>query len=98
MHSHQCLNQNDIIPAFLFQVSVPLTDGLDPVLMLTDDATVAAWHNQGLPNDRMSIENAAILTTSERWPLIIDPQQQGIKWIRNQLASDLRVVQLGQKG
>lgn len=98
MHSHQCLNQNDIIPVFLFQVSVPLTDGLDPVLMLTDDATVAAWHNQGLPNDRMSIENAAILTTSERWPLIIDPQQQGIKWIRNQLASELRVVQLGQKG
>lgn len=98
VHSHQCLNQNDIIPVFLFQVSVPLTDGLDPVLMLTDDATVAAWHNQGLPNDRMSIENAAILTTSERWPLIIDPQQQGIKWIRNQLASELRVVQLGQKG
>lgn len=66
--------------------------------MLTDDATVAAWHNQGLPNDRMSTENAAILTTSERWPLIIDPQQQGIKWIRNRLGSELRVVQLGQKG
>ncbi|KAI3360460.1 hypothetical protein L3Q82_002355 [Scortum barcoo] len=80
------------------KVSVPLTDGLDPILMLTDDATVAAWHNQGLPNDRMSTENAAILTTSERWPLIIDPQQQGIKWIRNRLGSELRVVQLGQKG
>lgn len=66
--------------------------------MLTDDATVAAWHNQGLPNDRMSTENAAILTTSERWPLIIDPQQQGIKWIRNWLGSELRVVQLGQGG
>ncbi|XP_076016721.1 dynein axonemal heavy chain 11 [Genypterus blacodes] len=80
------------------KVSIPLTDGLDPILMLTDDATVAAWHNQGLPNDRMSIENAAILTTSERWPLIIDPQQQGIKWIRNRLGSELRVVQMGQKG
>ncbi|XP_042345657.1 dynein axonemal heavy chain 11 [Plectropomus leopardus] len=80
------------------KVSVPLTDGLDPILMLTDDATVAAWHNQGLPNDRMSTENASILTTSERWPLIIDPQQQGIKWIRNRLGSELRVVQLGQKG
>ncbi|KAM8734967.1 dynein axonemal heavy chain 11 [Acanthopagrus schlegelii] len=79
-------------------VSVPLTDGLDPILMLTDDATVAAWHNQGLPNDRMSTENAAILTTSERWPLIIDPQQQGIKWIRNKLGPELRVVQLGQRG
>uniref|UniRef100_A0A667Y5V4 Dynein axonemal heavy chain 11 n=1 Tax=Myripristis murdjan TaxID=586833 RepID=A0A667Y5V4_9TELE len=80
------------------QGPIPLTDGLDPVLMLTDDATVAAWHNQGLPNDRMSTENAAILTTSERWPLIIDPQQQGIKWIRNRWGSELRVVQLGQKG
>ncbi|XP_049903056.1 dynein axonemal heavy chain 11 [Epinephelus moara] len=80
------------------KVSVPLTDGLDPILMLTDDATVAAWHNQGLPNDRMSTENASILTTSERWPLIIDPQQQGIKWIRNRLGSELRVVQLGHKG
>lgn len=89
---------SDIISWFLFQVSVPLTDGLDPILMITDDATVAAWHNQGLPNDRMSIENAAILTTSERWPLMIDPQQQGIKWIRNRLGSELKVVQLGQKG
>ncbi|XP_034030917.1 dynein heavy chain 11, axonemal [Thalassophryne amazonica] len=80
------------------KVSIALTDGLDPVLMLTDDVTVAAWHNQGLPNDRMSIENAAILTTSERWPLIIDPQQQGVKWIRNHFGSQLRVVQLGQKG
>lgn len=91
-------NYSVISPYSLFQVSTPLTDGLDPVLMLTDDATVAAWHNQGLPNDRMSIENAAILTTSERWPLIIDPQQQGIKWIQNWLGSELRVVQLEQKG
>ncbi|XP_054638441.1 dynein axonemal heavy chain 11 isoform X2 [Dunckerocampus dactyliophorus] len=80
------------------KVSIPLTDGLDPILMLTDDAGVAAWHNQGLPNDRMSTENAAILTTSERWPLIVDPQQQGIKWLRSQQGSKLRVVQLGQKG
>ncbi|KAM7383622.1 hypothetical protein PAMP_003257 [Pampus punctatissimus] len=93
------LFSNKWIPLLQSQkVPIPLTDGLDPILMLTDDATVAAWHNQGLPNDRMSTENAAILTTSERWPLIIDPQQQGIKWIRNRLGSELRVVQLGQKG
>ncbi|XP_077576473.1 dynein axonemal heavy chain 11 [Stigmatopora nigra] len=87
------------IPFLKFQkVSVPLTDGLDPILMLTDDVTVAAWHNQGLPNDRMSTENAAILSTSERWPLMVDPQQQGIKWIRSQRGPKLKVVQQGQKG
>ncbi|XP_043973511.1 dynein axonemal heavy chain 11 isoform X1 [Gambusia affinis] len=93
------LFKNAWIPFLQSQkVSVPLTDGLDPILMLTDDATVAAWHNQGLPNDRMSTENAAILTTSERWPLIIDPQQQAIKWIKNRLKPELRMVRLGQKG
>lgn len=58
--------------------------------MLTDEATVAAWHNQVLPNDRMSIESATILTTGELWPLVTDPQQQGIKWIQNWLCTDLR--------
>ncbi|KAK0155940.1 Dynein beta chain, ciliary [Merluccius polli] len=74
---------------FLIAVSILLTDHLDPVHMLTSNAMVATWHNQGLPGDRMSIENAAILTTSERWPLVIDPQQQGFKWIRTQYASQL---------
>ncbi|KAI1886191.1 hypothetical protein AGOR_G00211450 [Albula goreensis] len=80
------------------KVPIPLTDGLDPVLLLTDDATLAAWNNEGLPSDRMSIENATILANCERWPLLIDPQQQGIKWIRNRFGPDLKVVQLGQKG
>lgn len=97
-HVHLYLTCSDINPLFLFQVSVPMTDGLDPIVMLTDDATVAAWHNQGLPNDRMSAENAAILTTSERWPLIIDPQQQGVKWVRKWFGPELRVVRMEQKG
>ncbi|MGH0148390.1 UNVERIFIED_CONTAM: hypothetical protein FKN15_039512 [Acipenser sinensis] len=82
----------------LNKVPIPLTEGLDPIGMLTDDATVAAWNNEGLPSDRMSTENATILTNCERWPLMIDPQQQGIKWIKNKYGSDLKVVCLGQKG
>lgn len=42
--------------------------------MLTDDAQVATWNNEGLPTDTMSTENATILTNSARWPLMIDPQ------------------------
>ena len=33
---------------------IPLTEGLDPISMLTDDAQVASWSNEGLPADRMS--------------------------------------------
>ena len=56
------------------QPPVPTTDGLDPLSLLTDDAQIAVWNNEGLPSDRMSTENATILTNSERWPLMIDPQ------------------------
>jgi dynein heavy chain len=39
----------------------------------------------------MSAENATVLTNSERWPLMIDPQLQGIKWIKNKYGSELKV-------
>ncbi|PNI58007.1 DNAH11 isoform 4 [Pan troglodytes] len=86
------------VPFLQQKVSIPITEGLDLISMLTDDATIAAWNNEGLPSDRMSTENAAILTHCERWPLVIDPQQQGIKWIKNKYGMDLKVTHLGQKG
>ena len=64
------------------QFPIPVTPDLDPLSLLTDGAQVASWNNEGLPNDRMSTENATILTSAERWPLMIDPQLQGIKWIK----------------
>uniref|UniRef100_A0A3P8TGW6 Dynein, axonemal, heavy polypeptide 9 like n=1 Tax=Amphiprion percula TaxID=161767 RepID=A0A3P8TGW6_AMPPE len=77
---------------------IPMTGGLDPVSMLTDDAMVAQWNNEGLPGDKMSTQNATILTNCERWPLLIDPQLQGIKWIKSRYGNSLKVVSLGQKG
>lgn len=79
------------------QVPIPITKGLDPLSLLTDDADVATWNNQGLPSDRMSTENATILCNTERWPLIVDAQLQGIKWIKNKYGGDLRAIRLGQK-
>ncbi|KAM9308794.1 LOW QUALITY PROTEIN: dynein axonemal heavy chain 11 [Gastrophryne carolinensis] len=80
------------------KVAIPISEGLDPIAMLTDDATMASWNNEGLPGDRMSTENATILINCERWPLMIDPQQQGIKWIKNKYRAALNVINLGQKG
>lgn len=77
---------------------IPITDGLDSLSLLTDDTTVALWQNEGLPSDRMSIENATILSNSERWPLMIDPQLQGVKWIKQKYGEDLRIIRIGQKG
>ncbi|XP_058845803.1 dynein axonemal heavy chain 17-like [Acipenser ruthenus] len=80
------------------KVPIPITPGLDPLTLLTDDADIAAWNNQGLPSDRMSIENATIFCNTERWPLIVDAQLQGIKWIKNKYGKELKVLRLGQKG
>ncbi|XP_032695992.1 dynein heavy chain 9, axonemal [Lontra canadensis] len=80
------------------EVPIPVNPTLDPLRVLTDDADVAAWQNQGLPADRMSTENAAILLSCERWPLAVDPQLQGVKWIKNRYGENLRVTQIGQKG
>ncbi|XP_035888863.1 dynein heavy chain 9, axonemal isoform X4 [Phyllostomus discolor] len=80
------------------QVPIPVTPSLDTLRMLMDDADLAAWQNEGLPADRMSAENAAILINCERWPLMVDPQLQGIKWVKNKYGEDLRVTQIGQKG
>lgn len=58
---------------------------------------MATWNNQGLPSDRMSTENATILCNTERWPLIVDAQLQGIKWLKNKYQDNLKAIRLGQK-
>lgn len=70
------------------------TEGVDPLAMICDDAKIAKLNNEGLPNDRMSVENATILTNSARWPLMIDPQLQGIKWIKQKFGENLVVTRL----
>ncbi|XP_043958392.1 dynein heavy chain 9, axonemal isoform X2 [Gambusia affinis] len=80
------------------KVPIPVTADLLPLTMLTDDADIAAWQNEGLPADGMSTENATILTSCQRWPLMVDPQLQGIKWIKNRYGDQLRVIRSEQRG
>jgi dynein heavy chain len=59
-----------------WQRNIPLTPGVDPLDMLTNDGNNAKMIKEGLPADRISIENGAIITNCKRWPLVIDPQTQ----------------------
>ncbi|XP_052825334.1 dynein beta chain, ciliary isoform X1 [Octopus bimaculoides] len=77
---------------------IPISSEFEPLSLLIDDTIIAKWNNDWLPSDKMSIENATILTTCERWPLVIDPQLQGIKWIKQNFAANLKTVRIGQKG
>ncbi|XP_030371689.1 dynein beta chain, ciliary [Scaptodrosophila lebanonensis] len=92
------LQQKMWMPTFKsIQPPIPSTEGVDPFDMICDDAQIAEWNNQGLPSDRMSAENAAILVQSERYPLMIDPQLQGIKWVKTKYGAGLIVLRLAQR-
>merc|ERR1719311_946654 len=75
---------------------IPHTEGIDPLKVLTDEAAIAQWMNEGLPADRISVENACVVTACARWPLMIDPQLQGVTWIKQRFADTLEVIQFTQ--
>lgn len=78
----------------LIEKKIPFTEGVDPLGILSNDSQQAGWKQQGLPDDRKSLENAAIVVSCKRYPLIIDPQLQGIKWIKGKEGSEMSVITL----
>ncbi|KAG7187946.1 hypothetical protein KM043_013908 [Ampulex compressa] len=76
---------------------IPRTQDLDLLSSMADDAQIAKWNNEGLPTDRMSAENASILVNASRWPLMVDPQLQGLRWIKTRYGEELKILRLTQK-
>ena len=76
--------------------NIPMSEGSDPMTILTNDSNNAKMISEGLPSDRISLENGAIVTNCKRWPLIIDPQTQGIKWLKKKEEGNVHIVQLSQ--
>ena len=79
--------------------TIPMSSSADPIKILTSTSDIAKWQADGLPADKVSVENGTIVCSSSRWPLIIDPQLQGIKWLRQKESDperNLQVVRLGQ--
>ena len=82
----------------LTERQVPMSEVIDPMTTLVSEAQSNTMVSQGLPADRVSLENGAIILQAKRWPLIIDPQVQGIKWLRGKEKDNgLAVIQLSQK-
>ena len=62
--------------------NIPITDGLEIVQILITEAEKLKFKAEGLPSDPFSTENASIIKWCTRWPLVIDPQMQCIKWLK----------------
>ncbi|PIK59401.1 putative dynein heavy chain 7, axonemal isoform X2 [Apostichopus japonicus] len=62
---------------------------------LGDQVQIRQWNIAGLPTDSFSIENGIIISNARRWPLMIDPQGQANKWIKNmEKANNLHIIKL----
>ena len=65
--------------------------------ILGDPVLIRSWNIFGLPCDLFSIDNGIIVTNSRRWPLMIDPQSQANKWVKNmEKASNIHIIKLTQ--
>ena len=83
---------------FVLSSSIPMSESLDPLKILTFDAEVALWQSQNLPADQVSTENATIVANTDRWPVLIDPQLQAIAWIREkEKDNNLDIVRIEEK-
>lgn len=86
---------NDNFIKYFQKNHVPHSPAADPLAILTTEATIAQWNTDKLPSDPVSSQNGAILTSSDRYSLIIDPQLQGISWIKTkEAANGLETVRL----
>uniref|UniRef100_A0A8C8EFI1 Dynein axonemal heavy chain 12 n=1 Tax=Otus sunia TaxID=257818 RepID=A0A8C8EFI1_9STRI len=63
--------------------NIPCSENFSLNKTLGDPIKIRAWNIAGLPTDIFSVDNGVIVNNSRRWPLMIDPQGQANKWIKN---------------
>ncbi len=64
---------------------IPVTEDWTLQGVLTTPRDIQQWTTVNhLPNDEVSIDSAIVVKYAQRWPLMIDPQGQAKKWIKNE--------------
>jgi dynein heavy chain len=79
------------------ELEIPCSD-FTLIKALAVPVVVRGWQIDGLPADDFSSENGLLTTMGRRWPLMIDPQGQANRWLRNMYASkNLQIIKLTEK-
>ncbi|XP_037136748.1 dynein heavy chain 7, axonemal [Syngnathus acus] len=78
---------------------IPSSPSMTLMTSLGEQVKIRAWTIAGLPTDGFSIDNGIIISNARRWPLMIDPQGQANKWIKNmEKANNLAIIKLSDPG
>uniref|UniRef100_A0A3Q2QE68 Dynein heavy chain coiled coil stalk domain-containing protein n=1 Tax=Fundulus heteroclitus TaxID=8078 RepID=A0A3Q2QE68_FUNHE len=73
-------------------IEIPCSANMSLMNSLGDAVKIQAWTIAGLPSDSFSIDNGIMIS---RWPLMIDPQGQANKWVKNmEKANSLHIIKL----
>uniref|UniRef100_A0A8C0KKM0 Dynein axonemal heavy chain 6 n=1 Tax=Canis lupus dingo TaxID=286419 RepID=A0A8C0KKM0_CANLU len=76
-------------------LEIPINPSFSLINILGDPYEIRQWNTDGLPRDMISTENGILVTQGRRWPLMIDPQDQANRWIRNKESkSGLKIIKL----
>ncbi|XP_035908675.1 dynein heavy chain 2, axonemal-like [Anopheles stephensi] len=70
----------------------PFTPKFSLTAYFYDPGVLIRWHENGLPPDDFSAENATILMKSTRVALIVDPQEEAQKWLIAELEGRVKLV------
>ncbi|XP_066430423.1 dynein axonemal heavy chain 6 isoform X2 [Eleutherodactylus coqui] len=81
------------------ELEIPISPNFNLINILGDAYEIRQWNTDGLPRDLVSTENGILVTRGRRWPLMIDPQDQANRWIRNkETKNGLKVIKLTDVG
>lgn len=76
-------------------LKIPSSNNYSLIEVLGVPIKIQNWNINGLPLDSFSIDNAIIMNESQRWSLLIDPQNQAHKWIKTmEKSNDIVIVKL----
>ncbi|EDV26240.1 uncharacterized protein TRIADDRAFT_54030 [Trichoplax adhaerens] len=84
------------------QGSIPVRKNFNLVEILSSEEEQYIWKRNGLPTESIDINNALILRTASdhrfrSWPLVIDPDDISLEWVKALMSSETKLGQYAKR-